>query len=346
MVHTITPKTKAIRSRINAAIQEGKFSCLDNVARTILKRWHKEHYSSETSWIHGSGKKTNGHPPNPEQANVSSCLSRYINGTTAQNVEGWKMVAELLDVGLEDIVEWPSVVSGRELGQNGTRGIAMASGPLPLSKLANVDVYRPWPSEGGNRVHLDSERQQAIALSARAMFNTIRNEEFCSDDGALVAEADIELTYAYLVVRVADPSVEILAGIGMDGRMELGKTQISYIGTQDDLVFFEIAPSVEGESLAGIAQLMDNFVELKGRFDRADFIGAAFEGNGIRLAKLHFPEPVVGEKSIKTRPIGQSIKKQILARAIALSSCSNPSDEKMLTVKRFFMETIVDDPES
>lgn len=345
MIEVNRPKTNAIKAKIAEIVQIGaEFKDRNAVARAIFLRWRNAHISHDDRWFHGGGKKANATPPDPDQANPYSSLMRYITGHAMQNRRGWEMVAEVLVVRVEDLIDFPSRISAEVPTMFAPFGAVMAPGQLPLSKLANIDVARPLPLMGANAVFSDPNRKQAISLSARAIFNTIRSEEICSKDGDLIAVADFELTHAYLVVHVSDPNMTVLGGIGMEGKVECGDIQISYHGTQDDLVLFELAAKAQGGTLAGIVQRLENLVQLEGRFVETDFLGTAVEKNGIRPMNLRFEGQ--DDELPQGRFIIQAMKRQLLSRGIRLDCAEDAPDEKWLTAKRYFMKPIAHDPES
>lgn len=345
MAERITPKTEAIKARMEILVAErSRFSSRNELAEAIFEKWRASHYDDIDGWTHGLGKKANVKPPEPKFEDCYAGFSKYISGQSGQNLRGWEMVAEVLGVRVSEIVEISSEEDEGETSPIGKFGALLTPGELPLSKLANLDVFAPEPLEGANRVHPEPESRQAIALSARAIFNSIRDEEFTTPEGVLVAQADIELSYAYLVVHVSDPKIEVLNCFAMTGRQNLGDIQISYMGTEENCVVFEITPRQKGASLSGIAQFVEKLVEFHGCFLRSDYLGAAFDSNGVRLQNLRLA-PTSGASDPVKRPITLSMKEQIIRRGIALSERAQNKDRKLLAVKRFFMESVVNDPE-
>ena len=345
MAERITPKTEAIRAYIGLLVgTRSRFSSRNELAEEILKKWNSSHYNDADGWTHGLGKKAGVKPPAPKFEDCYAGFSKFINGQSRQNLRGWEMVAEILGVHVSKIVE---ISSGQGEGATNAKskfGALLTPGELPLMKLANLDVFAPEPLEGANRVHPEPESRQSIALSARAIFNSIRDEEFTTPEGVLVAQADIELSYAYLVVHVSDPKIEVLNCFAMTGRQNLGDIQISYMGTEENCVVFEITPRQNGASLSGIAQFIEKLVEFRGCFKRSDYLGAGFDSNGIRLQNLRLA-PTSGANETEKRPITRSMKEQIIRRGMALSQRALSKDKKLLAVKRFFMESVVSDPE-
>lgn len=333
----IRAKTKALKGFIVAISGRGrKYGDRNAVARAIFRRWSDAHQDSHTNWTHGRGAKANAKPPDPDREQPYSRLSRYLDNRTAQNRRGWEMVAEILGVELSaivDIVETDAGIAPL------TPSMARASGDLPLATLANLDVARPQPLMGANTVDPDPDRKQAIGLIARTIFNTIHNEELLSEDGEFIANADIELTHAFVVVKLSDPNMMVLTGIGTDGTVRCGNVQVSYLGRQEDLVLFEVA-AAEKATLAGIAQLLEKLVELEGRFNHDDFIGISFEKNGLRLVKPRFSDDE--QPGSPKRPITEAIKTQVMRRGIVLDG---PPDQRILAVRRYFMSPVINDPE-
>ncbi|TCM48315.1 hypothetical protein C8J36_11412 [Rhizobium sp. PP-F2F-G48] len=337
------PDAEAIKRAISEAIHERHlFVDRHDAARAVFSKWRQVHTDPCDSWRHGTGKKANALPPDPDQTNPYSSFQRYMTGRAPQNLRGWEMVADLLEKRVEEILHPGGRMETMVAASIKPFGAVMSPGDLPLANLATVEVIRPQPRQGANAVSADSERRQAIALTARAIFNTIRREEFCAPDGSLIAVADMELRHAYLIVRVSDPSVAVLSGIGTEGKVVFQSIEISYLGTESELVVFEVAPTDKTKTLAGTVQRLEDLVELQGRFTDQDYIGAAIDKNGIQLVNVEFEGNIAKSDE---RPISLALKQQLLARGIQLTNAGSSTDERRVTARRYFMRSVIDEPE-
>ncbi len=199
----------------------------NDVARAIFFAWKTTHLSKIDPWFHGNAKKKNHHPPNPEQLNPYSALTN-IAKDGIQNYHGWEIAANVLGVDIADILQ------KKPFGNEAISsiGVGMVPGDFPLDRLANIDVFKPNPRGGMNLVSLEADKRQTLSFDVRAIFNTIRNEPLYDADGQLIATADMELDYAYLIVQLSDPTAVLKRGTGVDGgRVAVGKFWISYLGT-------------------------------------------------------------------------------------------------------------------
>lgn len=337
----IKPRAAAIRACTDELLKAHKHLSREKIAHAILQRWHDEHYATKSGWSHGIGKKSGGKPPdpNPKQGNCNAAWSAYVNGSRPQNLEGWRMAAEVLKVPLETIVELQY-----QQGEEAPHVVfSSAPGEAPLSRLGNLDVSAPNPKKGGNRVHTDDDREQALALSVRPIFGTQRNEDIFDPDGNLLATGDFEICYAYILIDTADPNMSVMGGVGVNtDEVSMGGITIRYLGKEDGRILFEIAACKPRTTLAGTSQTVMDLVTLDGVFHREDWIGVGIDKGGLQIVRLNIND-ADSDESKAAPSLRNQLKRQILGRGIDLQTEGNSLTETKLTARRYFMMRVYDE---
>lgn len=338
MEKTVKPNSTAIEQQMAALISTRVFKTKTCIARAIFDRWRKAHLSKEVPWQHGTGKVNNRDLPDPDQKQPLASWSAYVKGMREQNLDGWKMVADILQVSVQKIVETqqPEASEGRAFYSQS------APGEGPLSKICNLDISKPFPRNGANAVSDIEDRLQAIALSAKPIFGTLRDEEIYDPDGNLIAEADVEATRVSVLIRTVDPHMDVIDGIGVEGgEVTKGSVKCRYLGNQDGFFEFELSAEDEIETLAGTTQTLDDLVALEGKFNRDDWIGLEVARGGlqiVRLAEVEFDGPQTGIDS----KLRNQLKQQILSKGIVFDSEEMPSRKSAVAVLKYFMRRVFD----
>lgn len=326
----IRPRTEAIRLRIDAACRSGPLRSKKEVAHAILKKWHDEHNSLENEWSHGSGKRINARAPNPDQINPQATWAKYEDGTYPQNHLGWRMVADILGVSVAEIVDFEP--TSQE--QSGVGRFQSAPGEAPLHRLANLEVSAPRPLKGRNTIDTDTDARQPLALSVKPIFGTLRNEEILDPEGKLLASANVEVAYAYIIVDTNDEFMDVLNGAGFDGETTIaGMLSCRYGGEHDGRNYFELSAKNVRGSLAGTAPTLEDFIELEGIFNKDDWIGVAVESGGLQLREFS----TGAERPHEDLDLRTQIMRQILNRGLMIEKTENEQHTLKLTARRYFM---------
>ena len=328
---------EAIKNRIGDLVSDRncqEFKKRNDVAQAIFEAWETAHLCDSDPWVHGNGKKSNQKPPKSEQGNAYSVLLGIMtNGT--QNYHGWEIAAKILGVDIADLLQ-KKPLENRMITST---GVGMVPGDFPLDRLANIDVSKPNPRDGMNSVSLEAGKRRTLSFDVRAIFNTIRNEPLYDADGQLIAIADMELDYAYLIVQLDDPTAELKRGMGVDGgRVAVGKFWISYLGTSEGVVQFEVMPREPSNTLAGASENLQELAELDACFSIDDSIGAAFDANALRPKRIRYEESTEEASSRKQQPLLLALKQQVLARGISLAARGGEGNGRKLAARRFFMK--------
>ncbi|MEP3845547.1 MAG: hypothetical protein ABJM43_09420 [Paracoccaceae bacterium] len=262
--------------------------------------------------------------------------AKYEDGTHPQNHQGWCLVAEVLGVAVTEIVEAQPVSPE----QRTVIKFQSSPGETPLHRLANLEVSAPTPLKGRNTINTDEGERQPLALSVKPIFGTLRNEEISDPDGKLLASANIEVTYAFIVVETKDDFMDILDATGFDGEVNVsGVMNCRYGGENENRNYFEISAASARGSLAGTSLTLDNFIELEGVFNRDDWIGIALEAGGLQL--MEFSTGIVGETG--DLDLRSQIKRQVLNRGLVIGSTHEEQHKLRLTARRYFMRRHLDD---
>lgn len=249
------------------------------------------------------------------------------------------MAAKILNAPLETIVE----LQDRHTEDTPNIVFPSAPGEAPLSRLGNLDVSAPNPKRGGNRVHTDDDRVQALALSVRPIFGTQRNEDIFDPDGKLIATGDFEIFYAYILIDTADPNMSVMNGVGVNtDEVSIGGITIRYLGKEDGRILFEIAACKPRTTLAGTSQTVMDLVALEGVFHKEDWIGIGIDKGGLQIVRLNVDDADANDTNAAPS-LRNQLKRQILSRGIDLQTEGNSVNETKLTARRYFMRRIYDE---
>lgn len=339
MSKKVTPNSAAIEKQMSVLISAGEYQTKTCIARAVFDVWREAHNSEEVSWRHGTGKVNNRDLPNPDQKQPLPSWSAYVKGRREQNLEGWKMVANVLQVPVQKIVD----TEQRATASDRVFYSQSAPGEGPLSKLCNLDISKPFPRKGANAVSDLEGRVQAIALSAKPIFGTLRDEEISDPDGNLIAEADVEATRVNVLVKTVDPHMDVIDGIGFEGgEVVKGSIRCRYLGNQDGYFEFELSAETEIETLAGTTQTLDELVALEGTFHRDDWIGLEVERGGLKIVRLVETDVDAVPAGID-RALKNQLKQQVLSRGIVFDNQNQPSGRKnAIAVLKYFMRRVFD----
>ncbi len=339
MSKKVTPKSAEIEKQMSALISKGEYRTKTCIARAIFDEWRRAHNSEEDSWRHGTGKVNNRDLPDPDQKQPLASWSAYVKGTREQNLEGWKMVANVFQVPVHRIVE----IEQRSMTSERAFYSQSAPGEGPLSKICNLDISKPFPRKGANAVSDLEGGVQAIALSAKPIFGTLRDEEIYDPDGNLIAEVDVEATRVNVLVKTVDPNMDVIDGIGFEGgEVVKGSIRCRYLGNQDGYFEFELSAETEIETLAGTTQTLDELVALEGTFHRDDWIGLEVERGGLKIVSLVETDDDVPPTGIDLK-LKNQLKQQILGRGIAFDNQEHRSSPKSaIAVLKYFMRRVFD----
>lgn len=332
------PNTKALRQRMSDICAAGPVRKKKQLVAAIFQRWSEEDANDASSWRHGSGKRTNAKVPNPDQKNPLAAWAKYEDGTYPQNFEGWSMVAEILSLDVSEIIQKEAQGSTETLGSNAV--FRSMPGEAPLFRLANLDVLAPSPMKGRNAVNTDQGVRQALALSIKPIFGTLRNEVLHDSAGNLIATANVEAVYAHVVINTVDQNMDVLDGIGFHGEYDCAETlRCRYGGEREGQVFFEISPASSKKSLAGTSLTMENFVALEGEFRSEDWIGVGFESGGLQIQEFSSDDQAPSSKL----SMREQIKRQVLNQGINLGNTEEGVHNIHLSARRFFMKRAFED---
>jgi hypothetical protein len=335
----VKPKSAEIEKQMFALISAGEYKTKTCIARAVFDVWRKAHNSEELSWRHGTGKVNNRDVPDPDQSQPLSSWTAYVKGGREQNLDGWKMVANVLQVPVHRIVE----IERRSMTSERAFYSQSAPGEGPLSKICNLDISKPFPRKGANAVSNLEGRLQAVALSAKPIFGTLRDEEVYDPEGNLVTEADVEATRVNILVKTVDPHMDVIDGIGFEGgEVVKGSIRCRYLGNQDGYFEFELSAEAEIETLAGTTQTLDELVALEGTFHRDDWIGLEVERGGLKIVRLAETDTDVAPTGID-RELKNQLKQQILSRGIVFDDQEQSSSRKSaIAVLKYFMRRVFD----
>lgn len=106
---------------------------------------------------------------------------------------------------------------------------------------------------------------------------------------------------------------------------------------------FEVMPREPSNTLAGASENLQELAELDAFFSTDDSIGAAFDANALRPVRIRFEEPTEETLSRKQQPLLLALKKQVLARGIALAARGGEGNGRKLAAQRFFMRGLGDE---
>ncbi|TQM92415.1 hypothetical protein [Roseinatronobacter monicus] len=356
MTNRVYPIHGAIVAQMKKLTNEGyHYTTKESIAYAILQRWHAEHHDAGSGWTHGIGKKA-GPPPDPSRENRHAAWARYYadNGSTPQNIGGWRMAAEVLGIEVEKIVTFSD--SSPSKPDDFPTVYPRMPGETPLFELANLDVAEPYPIKGANVVFAEDDRRQDIGLSARPTFGTLRDEELSDPDGNLLAVADLEVTYANLIVHTADEHMSLLGGIGIDGEEERAGLICRYNGPgQDDKkIHFEVRLAeskdesqptrLRRDTLAGMSVELSNIVELRGKFTQDDWIGIGIKTGAIQIVSFEFLAPSE-ENTQNVYSFKSQVKRQVLKRGLELDENDGSHRRIRLASQKYFMKRIFDEGE-
>ena len=225
-------------------------------------------------------------------------------------------------------------------------------GRTPLIDLANVDVSEPSPIQGANAVYGNQDRRQAIGLTVRPSFGTLRDEELIDPNGTLLAIADLEVSYANIIIFTADEDIAVLSGIGLNGEEKRGSITCQYKGTDGRQTVFEVRPvKVEHEgasphphrmTLAGISVGLANLAAIEGKFTQEDWVGVGLKTGGLEIVSFYYPEQSKSDEK-DTYSLKDQIKRQVLKRGIQIEENESSRGEIHLASKKYFMKRIFDE---
>jgi len=330
-MNTRMPKSIALRECIREAWCSGPFRSKKQVVVAIFKKWRAADKDENSDWRHGSGKKSNLQSPDPDQPNPSSTWSKYEEGTSPQNYQGWCMVAEVLGVDVEQIIE-PAKEPKLDVP---TDVFQTMPGDVPLHRLANLEVSSPTPLKGRNTINTEAGVRQPLAMSIKPIFGTLRNEGLYDQNDNLLATANIEAIYAHVIVETEDKNMDVLDGIGFNGEQVLADVlKCRYVGESNGRLYFEVSAARTSKTLAGISPALPNFVALEGVFNKEDWMGIGIEKGGLQI--LEFSKD--GDAPTSDLNLRDQIKRHVLSRGIDLGNSDGSNHNIHLTARRFFMK--------
>lgn len=330
------PRFDKIKARMKSLVKEGDFTSQEDIAREILKKWWQA-YSE--GWEHGVGTRRGSKPPSPHTQNCNARWTKFAKGDYLQNTQGWKMVAEVLNVELFEIVD----SFKNSAGSRTFLPSPNMPGEIPLHRLGAISVADPSPNAGQNTVYADAEREQTIGLSVRVNFGSIRNEDFYSEDGEYIANATAEASIVYVVIKTESPEVRVLSGLGVSsGEVVIGNIVCRFGLELEGHIDFELRPLKGAATLAGISEVLTDLAVVQGEFGRDDWVGLYIKPGGLQLPIITFD----GEKSSmagKHLTIREQIKRQVLKRGIELLIVGEENQDTTVLSRRFFMRKIFDE---
>ena len=191
-------------------------------------------------------------------------------------------------------------------------------------------------------MYLEHSRTQAIDLSIKPIFGTLRNEELLSPSGDILAICDVELSYAYVVIEATDVNMGIIDGLGVNGdEVLVGSIYCRYLGAENGRILFEVSPGRSRRSLAGTAQTLKNFVAMEGVFHESDWIGIGIDSGSMLIVSLKSSDLERSETG-NSAILRSQIKREILRRGINSQIQNSGARDSTVAARCFFMKRVPD----